>query len=510
MNRNSQTKPIIENSLKKQPLQLYFGLLENSKRNTSQTTQLKLIAQQKISLIPKKISSNVHKTAKITLETVKNFELQGNSLIKPSKKPSFSLNKYQEFEKTSEILLKKPKISTVNPKKPLETHKKTKFSAKENATPLRTREKPTSSQQKGAKPARNGVKPSQNKENSVKVIQFSELLELYEKDDCRNVNINEEVAVFLEKFSQGSLTLKDFDSFFSVDWFDLKSANNFEELIEKTGVFLLKTLQNYEKSGARLKEIKEFRRKIVGFLCNGVEEFMYFEGISQEIFANFIKLQSFCADCLDILLVFMQRNSKKLCFFSEEKKIFLLDLLVSACFSRELPSISDENFYKIAEISENLLKNNQIREYFFNSCEFFGRLSANCLTYSQNNANFLIKKSHLLEISLFLISMKHADFPAKVQREDYVLSLFIKLANSLKIQREFPAGIAFLMKKLRKIFTNLKLYEIQAISFEGLAANTEKLKQIKGFLRVELQRLLQKIAKLHIMSPFLDKNSSKQ
>lgn len=236
---------------------------------------------------------------------------------------------------------------------------------------------------------------------------------MYDNEE-RNVNINEEVDLFIDKLDKNNIIIKDFEAFIKNDWFDLKASNNFEILIDKTILFFLKNLDNpIEK--IRFKELKEYQKKMICFLLNGVEEFLFFDGISTSIFTNFIKIPFVNMECLDILLVFFLRNSKKLYFFSAEKKNFLLELMIAAFFTHEIHLLTDESFFKILQIAENLLKNNDIRTFLFmNFKEFLNKLTMRCLNYCQNNTNTILNKSSLMEINFLLVCLKYPDFSEKI------------------------------------------------------------------------------------------------
>ena len=467
MNLNKENKELFK---------VYFGFKENSKKITIQKNHLKQVAQQKLSLTTKK---QPHLITRNNDQNITNLELQGASLIKIKQKPSLSLNKYTvnparltpNKSPVNGKIYHKPSIITNN-KKVSNLNKENKF----------------------------GMKKEKTGKNESKIIKFGEILNIFEMED-KNVNVNEEVDNLLLKLDQKKILIEDFDNMLKLDWFDVKVSNSFETLIDKIIEYFLSALTNQTNIP---KEFKNYQKKIICFIFNGVEEFLFFDGITVSIFSNLIKIPFYQIDCLDILMTFLIRNSKKLYLLSEEKKESLINLLIISIFNVELTNIHDETYLNIVQISENLIKNNYIRNFFYKKYQdFIKKLIIRVVNICQKNSNILLKKSHLVEINLLLICLKYPEMDEKLSREEFVFNLINKLNNSLKMQREFPVFITFTFKKIRKILTNFKLYEIKCLDYEIVSTNLNKI--LKTLKSVPLQESLKTLKKLNPIFNFLTK-----
>ena len=448
------------NKENKEALKVAF---EHSKNSLVQKKHLQLVAYQKISLIPKKIAppprKNPHQDQPKNELTIK-----GDSLIKH--KPSFSTNKYTfkaNTVKPLSPLLYKPPV-----KKPSIVNKKA------NKSQIEDRDKRDS------------------KAKNEHILKFGEILNIYEMED-KNVNVNEEIDKFLKKLEKEQVSAEDFELIFGLDWFDIKSSNSFEVLIDKMIEICLRTNNP--------KDVKSFHKMLVCFILNGVEEFMFFEGITPTIFTNFIKIPFHFYESLDFVMVFLLRNSKKLYFFSEEKLEFLIKVLMNCLLQNENLKVNDENFFHILQISENLLQNAHVRMTLFkNFSNYVRKLSQNCRDIYLKSST-LILKNHLMEINILLINLKYPDFFEKISREEIIFNIISKLNSSLKIQREFPTGIILTFKKIRKILTNYRLWETKSLDFESIITNLSKI-NVKGLLVPEFTKTYKKTMQI---KPFLTK-----
>ena len=453
---------------KESSFKVYFDIIENSKKQSLQKNHLKQVVHQKQSLTTKKQN---YSFSKKNIE-FNDLELKGASLIKP--KPSLSVNKYSyhptaisdksPLSKTGKIVRKtniNNNLKNLNPEK--------KFS-------LKNKEK-----------------------NDFKILKFGEILNIYDMDD-KNINVNEEVDNFLLKLEEKKTGAEDFEKIIKLDWFDVKSSNSFETLIDKLIEYFLQAVS----SSNFPKDFKNYQKNLICFIFNGVEEFLFFDGILSTIFTNLAKIPFHLLDCLEILIVFLSRNSKKLYFLSEEKKESMLNVLILSIFDIEIPNLTEEIFLNVLHISENLLKNPYIRTFFLNNFQdFIRKLVIRCNNACMKNSNVVLKKSHLMEMNLLIICLKYPDFIEKIIREEFILNLINKLNNSLKIQREFPLIIIYTFKKIRKIITNYKLIETKLLNFERLSLNFNKmLKILKG---VPLQESLKTIKKMNLIITFLTK-----
>ena len=441
---------------------------QHSKNSNIQKNHLKLVAFQKISLAPKRATPINRKNPQ--QEQVNNdLTIKGDSLIKH--KLSFSANKYSF--KTNAM---KAPIPLVNEGKLL-LHKPSIHSKNVNKSQIVSKEKKKSIS-------------NANRKNET-ILKFGEILNIYEMED-KNININEEIDNFLKKLEKSQASYENFELILSLDWFDVKSSNSFETLIEKLIEYCLR------QSTSNSKDFKSSQKRIICFILNGVEEFLFFEGISSTIFTNFTKLPFHLFDCLDFLMVFLQRNSKKLYFMNEEKLEFLVRVLIISFLENENMKITDEIFSQILQISDNLLKNSYIRMILFTVFQdFIKKLVHNCQDICRKNSTLVLKS----EINLLLICLKYPDFLEKSSREEIIFNIINKLNSSLKIQREFPMGIIFTFKKIRKILSNFKLWEIRALDFETMNMNFSKM-NLKGLLFQEASKTFKK---MNLVKPFVTK-----
>lgn len=450
----------LNNKENKKMFKGYFGCIENSKKLGVQKTHLKKITQQKQSLNIKKPVLTISEPEKVFNE----LELKGSSFFR--KKISLSVNKYTiPTIPASNYIIKSPNIKTGK------TLHKMNYPKVYNVK--QDRKQQTSSKDK-----------SKNK-----ILKFGEILNIFDMDD-KNINVNEEVDNFIVKLEENKYKMEDFDTILTLDSYDVKSSNSFETLIDKLINFVLKSIANPIS-----KEFKNYQKKIVCFIINGMEEFLFFDGISSKIFDNFTKLPLQSIECLEFSIVYLQRNSKKLYFLNEEKKEFMITLFIKSFFTVEMINLTEEKFFNILQIAENLIKSNHVRAYFHTNLQDFVKALVNkCANSIQKNTNLLLKKQQLMEINLFLICLKYPDYNENISREEFIFNLITKINNSFKVQREFPLVISFTFKKIRKVFTNLKLWEMKIFNFDTFYNNFNKLiKPLKGITLQEAMKTFKKM-----------------